>query len=793
MKKRKYLLLALFITFILSVFCSCFSFNGKETDKVALEVGQTYDFYYGENAEYFSSDNLIATVDDSGVIEAKAVGKCIITARKSSNFKTLEVTVIKKSVPNPDYFVEIEIGESFDFTVQTSSVSDNESVAVMDAQGIIKGVGVGVCRITFTENGAEKIIQVTVKEKAVSEQAYFSIDCVGGRISDDKWIDCGNGKYYVEENAVLPVPEKEGYTFVGWYSGEEEITEVLQGGSAKAKWNLIKFKINYVLNGGQNNSLNVSEYGYFQTEPIMLYNPVLSGKVFVGWYTNAEFTDKVTQILPCKSDITLYARFSDYNEVTYKYESPNKDGVINVPVGEKMPVPDVNAENGYFIEWFIDEACTVSYNFYDNVENPFTIYGKKFKEVSDGFFNFNDYKPDGVMDSEEEFVRYLDYIYFNQIETDVFVQINYEEYNSYTKDRLTEVLRSSTMPFESLSYATKTVGGKKYIAVTVTKKFPETLKTYTPTSYPKQIYDIEFSKLDGFVSERSDYFDDFKYNKLEKTVIVENTNQLFYALEHRVKPIPVKNSGAEIALKKCKAILRKICDDTLSDVEKAKNIYTYLVKNVDYVLPTYNSSSDAMDYDAFYMEGILNNGAGVCDGISKTFSCLMNMEGIRCVRATSTDHAWNEAFINGKWFTIDATHGNVSTSDGKEILAYNNFMINETIKESYGYADDLRTEITADGVYDYYANSYFTYNGTTYDYNIGSVEELSYLFKVARQIALENSKTTFSVNFVLDYDSGTNYSSIVNTAKIKAGMLLTEVTVYSLSETGKANLIVIFN
>ena len=599
MTKRKFLLLALFITFILSVFCSCFSFKDDENNKVTLEVGQTYDFYYEENATYYSSDISIATVNDNGLVEAKAVGNCKITAGKSANIKKLNVTVVEKSEPTPDYFVEIKIGETYTFNAVTSSVSNNESVAVMNAQGIITGVGVGVCRITFSENGVQKIIQVTVKEKEISDQAYFSIDCNGGKVTGEEWIDCGNGKYYTEDMAELPTPVKEGYNFVGWYNGEQEITEVLQGGSAKAKWSLIKFKINYELNGGQNNALNSSEYGYFQTEPIKLYNPTLSGKVFVGWYTNADFTDKVTQVLPCKSDITLYARFADYYEVTYKYDSPKGDGVVQVAVGEKMSVPDVYAENGYFIEWFIDEACTVSYNFYDEVENSFTIYGKKFKEVSDGFFSFDDYKPDGVIDSEEEFVKYLDYIYFNQIETNVFVQINYDEYNSYTKERMTEVLRSSTMPFESLSYSTKTVGGEKYIAVSVTKKFPETLKTYTPTTYPNQVYDIEFSKLDGFISERSDDFNDFKYNKLEKTVVVENTNQLFYALEHRVKPVPAKNSGAEIALEKCKAILRKICDDTLTDVEKAKNIYTYLVKNVDYVLPTYNSSSDAMDYDAF--------------------------------------------------------------------------------------------------------------------------------------------------------------------------------------------------
>ena len=151
--KKKFLLLALFLTFILSVFCSCFSSKDDETNKVTLEVGQTYDFYYEENANYFSSDNKIATVDENGLIEAKSVGKCVISASKSANIKKLNVTVVEKSIPTPDYFVEIKIGETYTFNAQTSSVSDNENVAVMDLQGVITGVGVGVCRITFAEDG----------------------------------------------------------------------------------------------------------------------------------------------------------------------------------------------------------------------------------------------------------------------------------------------------------------------------------------------------------------------------------------------------------------------------------------------------------------------------------------------------------------------------------------------------------------------------------------------------------------------------------------------------------------
>ena len=689
--------------------------------------------------------------------------------------------------------ITLQVGETYDFFEEDNVYySTDESVATVSNDGLVTAVGSGECKIISKTSEKRREIPITVIEKTIPQTAYFTLYTDGGVINDEKWIYCGNSKYYVLEESEFPTPVKEGYTFDGWYNGEEFATNS-NGGEATAKWSIIEFFVTYELNGGVNNDLNPQKFNYFQSEDIVLYDATYSGKMFVGWYLDAEFTTKVTKIVPNKRNVTLYARFSEYFTVEYKLNSPDQDGSVSVPIGQKLQRPSVYCEDGYFVEWFTDAKYTTSYNFYDTVENDFTIYGKKYVELRESFFAFDNYTPPQKITSLEQFKAYLDYVNFYEIDENKYVDVDFEEYDiAEANNDFSDLLMSTAMPSFVISYSKKTVSGKKMIAVKVAKGQPE-LKTYTPTSKPSQFNAIEFGQLNSFNSCRTSAFDDFKYKNFIKEVSVSTTNQLFFALEHRAKPIPLKNSAAEIALSKCKDILRKICDDTLSDLQKAKAIYTYLVQNVEYVLPPDTADVyEALSYDAYYVEGVLNNGAAVCDGISKTFSVLMNLEGIRCIRTTSSDHAWNEAFINGKWYTFDATHGNLSTSENIELLAYHNFMINETVKEGYGYTDSLRTEIIADGIYDFYANEHFIYNDVVYDYNVNDLLELTALFAYSYAKATEYSYTMFSINLVFDYNYGAEYSDDIARARNNAGLRNVNISYYALKNTTKTNIIVLF-
>ena len=117
-------------------------------------------------------------------------------------------------------------------------------------------------------------------------------------------------------NTDLPIPELEGYTFIGWYYDEELTTPYTfatmpaEDITLYAKWNITTYNIIYELYSGVNGT-NPDTYTV-ETSTITLDNPSKVGYTFNGWFNNAEFAgDEVTEItLGSTEDITLYAKWN---------------------------------------------------------------------------------------------------------------------------------------------------------------------------------------------------------------------------------------------------------------------------------------------------------------------------------------------------------------------------------------------------------------------------------------------------------------------------------------------------
>ncbi len=459
----------------------------------------------------------------------------------------------------------------------------------------------------------------------------------------------------------------------------------------------------------------------------------------------------------------------NYFTATCKYEGV--DYTVKAKEGYSFSKPNIQIDNGYFIHWFIDSAFTTSYNFATEATEDITIYGKKYKELTKSFFGYENNKVTEI-NSLEDFQYYLEYTSFNQITDDNYVidNIGIKEMLEDSNKR-SELINKSTCPFIELAYSIMTSSVVK-IEVRVTETVPQTFLTQSGKGTLTQVNYLDYSQDKAFKSSRGVNFDEFAYNELAEEVSVYNSNQLFFALEHGVKPIPVAGSNAEIALNKCKAILRDICDDSMSEYEKVLAIYKYLIMNTEYVLPNEKLVTNALKYDAYYMEGVLNNGAAVCDGIAKTLSALCNIEGIRCVRTASTNHAWNEVFVNGKWFAIDATHGNLEVGESYEVLSYSNFLINEEIKEDMKaqepYVDYLRTDVIADGEFNYYSQDVFTYKGQDYDYVMSNQGELTALMSYCLEVANLSSYESFTVEFLADFNVGILAEEVISNALLES-------------------------
>ena len=132
--------------------------------------------------------------------------------------------------------------------------------------------------------------------------------------------------YTIESDTVIfKNPTRTGYTFKGWFTDEEcteGITKISHGSHGHfeiyAKWEIVVYDIDYVLNGGTNAETNPVRYT-IESETIVFVSPSRIGYTFDGWYVDSEFTQSITNIeAGSYGEVALYAKWSviTYN-ITY--------------------------------------------------------------------------------------------------------------------------------------------------------------------------------------------------------------------------------------------------------------------------------------------------------------------------------------------------------------------------------------------------------------------------------------------------------------------------------------------
>lgn len=205
------------------------------------------------------------------------------------------------------------------------------------------------CKVTFVVGEKQTVVDVpygnTVANRPTIDakdgyQASWNVD-VSTEIRDDMTISavytpieykiefdscCGEDtidsiKYTIEsDDVVLDSISRNGYEFCGWYKDSSyfgDAVERIEHGSfgnvkLYAKWKAIEYSITYVLNidGALNIDSNPPSYT-IESDIIVLSEASAFGHVFVGWYSDERFENKVDSINPSlvQGDITLYARW----------------------------------------------------------------------------------------------------------------------------------------------------------------------------------------------------------------------------------------------------------------------------------------------------------------------------------------------------------------------------------------------------------------------------------------------------------------------------------------------------
>ena len=486
-----------------------------------------------------------------------------------------------------------------------------------------------------------------------------------------------------------------------------------------------------------------------------------TGYDFIGWFTDEEYTAEYDFNSAVVTEITIYAKY-DARRYNIKYCAGVWETDAAAPstftIADVVPLPPpasknaIEEEEKYIFDGWYTSGNSLVTEIAAGTCNDVEVFARySLKDDKKIGYLGGKYSPDAEIYASE-FIDYLNYCSYARRTSTSFILFvpESEDKDNYVQGKISEFVKNNDSAallgvVEGSSFSkdteTKTLDGVVYNKYNVTINLDFVYPTEAKSdvdAYTQLKYDMH-----EFVSARSDDYDAFAINYISDSVSVEDTDKLLFAVINGYRPEPVVGSSAECIYNKAKSALRKIVDDGMSDVEKAHAIYDYLILNVayDYDLLNYVQNNpglnrrDTQKYNGFALEGVFDDGRAVCDGISKAYALMCNIEGIECLQVTGNTvdgvaHAWNKFKIDGKWYNADPTGGglllSVNGGDSAEGITHRYFMLTDEEMRKSNIPDTGKTGL-ADKVagtkYNFFSTQTFTYGGTEYDYVLESAAE----------------------------------------------------------------------
>lgn len=205
----------------------------------------------------------------------------------------------------------------------------------------------------------------------------------------------------VEENtpvseSAAPSTLRDDFLFIGWYTaadGGEKYsfaTAVTKDISLYAHWEEISSEINtydvtfdYCYSGLADTVVRVAENDTVEKPA----DPTASGRTFVGWYTDEQYTSSYDFSTPVTQSITLYAKWNvTAYTIRFVYSIDGKETVYATRTvipglfATKIDMPEVSGY--YFVkdQWYTDASFTTLFDFTKPVNDDATLYAKPLKE-----------------------------------------------------------------------------------------------------------------------------------------------------------------------------------------------------------------------------------------------------------------------------------------------------------------------------------------------------------------------------------------------------------------------------
>lgn len=406
------------------------------------------------------------------------------------------------------------------------------------------------------------------------------------------------------------------------------------------------------------------------------------------------------------------------------------------------------------------------------------------------FFMYgNEY--DRCIDSEEEYKMFIWHNILYQ-ESDVHFYKNFTSIRSI--EDLTKSAINSYPEYSGVNVKTaytSNVSGNEYIAMSgvtyyldkdrieddpITTRVGNTTYTYEDYAITSKHLGVEKVEVtlngqdDAFIAETPETLNERHFPIDDKDGnVVYNSEQLFMTVVYGRKPI--FNDTTSVAYQiyvNAREILSKINSDDMSDYQKVKNIFDYIIGHNTYnnVIISYMSltsdytQSTYGNYSDFYLEGILydlDRQVSVCDGISKAFALMCNIEGIDAIKINGTvgseggygDHAWNKVKIGDNWYTVDITWSDFTFTDNDtltyEAATHRYFLVSdETLAAKSPRTEEWPTNTPTTIDYDFYSIDGLEYEAESQSFEVNSKAEVDKLIAIAYALDKDGVEIMFS-------------------------------------------------
>jgi len=258
---------------------------------------------------------------------------------------------LPKTMPAKDYEVTAQ-WKINQYTITFDSDGGSAVAAIKQDYNTAVTAPAAPTKTGYTFDGWDAEIPATMPAENLTIKAKWTINeySITFDANDDGEAETTITKNYGEQVDAPTAPEKEGYTFDGWYSGETKvnfpITMPADGMTLKAHWNVNRYTITFNSNGGTRVNAITDDYGATITAPAA---PTKTGYTFTGWLPALPATMPVDGL-----NVTAQWQINQYT-ITFDTDGGSDVAAITQDYDTDVTRPANPTKIGYTFGGWVDE------------------------------------------------------------------------------------------------------------------------------------------------------------------------------------------------------------------------------------------------------------------------------------------------------------------------------------------------------------------------------------------------------------------------------------------------------